>query len=297
LDFLLDQERFNGGTDVRRALLDAARYVQRQARPAARRAIVIVTDDQTEFEPNDASVSRALTDADAVLSLLLAPAVMPRMTRGGQYPGGGGYPGGGRRYPGGGYPGGTTWPGGGWPGGTTWPGGGTGWPGGGGTRIPGGGGNGPVVIGGDRTHSAGTDEIALESGGDSLSLSEASAFEMTLQRIRQRYALHFLMPDGVRGGEQRSVDIKLASIASNRYPDAQVRFRRYYTVPSGVQPSTPSEVTQEHTAEPAQIPVTTSESAAPPVEPQPSKRRRVAISEPASRGPRPTLGGTSSTQP
>lgn len=69
MDRLLDEETFHGGTDITRGLLDAAEYVRRDARPDARRAIVIVTDDQTEFRRDVDGVSRALTRADAVLCL------------------------------------------------------------------------------------------------------------------------------------------------------------------------------------------------------------------------------------
>ncbi len=73
LDAVVDEERFNGGTDITRALLDAARYVQSSARRDARRAIIIVTDDQTERDRNEQRVLRALEGADAVLSSLIAP--------------------------------------------------------------------------------------------------------------------------------------------------------------------------------------------------------------------------------
>jgi hypothetical protein len=51
LQDVVDEERFDGGTDITRALLDAARYVQSSGRRDARRAIVILTDDQTERGP------------------------------------------------------------------------------------------------------------------------------------------------------------------------------------------------------------------------------------------------------
>ncbi len=48
-DRLLRDERFNGGTDITRAMLDAAElYPARKDGRDARRAIVILTDDQTE---------------------------------------------------------------------------------------------------------------------------------------------------------------------------------------------------------------------------------------------------------
>lgn len=295
LDFLIRQETFDGGTDITRALLDAARYVQSNARPDARRAIVIVTDDRTELERDERRVNRALASADAVLSLLLAPPIEPGYSRsGGQYPmprrRGGGWPGGG----------GTTWPGGGWPipggQGPVWgPGGGTTWPGGGRSPLPGGR-NG-------RLQSAGTPEIARESGGDSLSLGEASAVERTLERIRSRYALYFLLPNEAREGEQRNVDAILASAAASRYPGAEVRMRRTYLVPSLGPRSTPAETTvtsapqpqTESGAEPSEggFRRATPDEVAAASEQQsaPARRKRVAISEPgASRGPNPALG-------
>src|SRR5262249_45059864 len=52
----------------------------------------------------------------------------------------------------------------------------------------------------------------------------------TLERIRQRYALYFHLPEGARQGEQRSISVELASAASRRYPYAEVRYRREYYV-------------------------------------------------------------------
>ena len=208
LNMVLQQENFNGGTDITRGLLDASAYVAREGRKGARRAIVILTDDQTERGREEERVSRALAHADAVLSALIAPDAMRsrgRVSQGGSWPSGpmGGPMGGplggiifGRRGP---Y----------------------------GRRMPG-----PVVIGGG-TRSAGTAEIARRSGGDSFQVDEASAFERTLARIRERYALYFHLPQGVKGGQERTVDVQLSSAARRRYPDAQVNFRRVYLAPGG----------------------------------------------------------------
>jgi VWFA-related protein len=204
LNRLLRSERFNGGTHITRALVDAASYVQREARPEARRAIVILTDDQTQDEEDEARVDSALARANAVLSFLQAPYELP------------GTNGGGRR--------GGTWG----SGGGGWPGGGTGWPGGGGIGFPGGGG--PVILGpgggGDRSHTAGTATIASDSGGDTMRVDEASALEDTLAKLRQRYALHFYFPDG--SSDQRSVRVDLSQEARMRYLDAEVRSRRVF---------------------------------------------------------------------
>jgi len=85
-DRLLREERFNGGTDITRAMLDAADYIRREGRRDARRAIVILTDDATEFNRDDQGVGRALARADAVMCALIAP----DEGQYGRYPGGGG---------------------------------------------------------------------------------------------------------------------------------------------------------------------------------------------------------------
>ena len=211
---LLRQETFRGGTDITRGLLDAAAYVQREGRRDARRAIVILTDDQTEFRRDEAGVSRALTRADAVLSALLAPDAMPG------HGGYGGYPGGGR---------GGSRGGGGWPGGSS-----QGPLGGiilGRPRGPYGG-RAPGQMG-PRTQSAGTAEIAQRSGGDSMPVDDASALQDTLARIRQRYALHFNVPQGAKAGEERAIEVELSAAARRRYPDADIRYRRSYLVSGG----------------------------------------------------------------
>lgn len=216
LDSLLKEESFQGGTDITRGLLDAAEYMAREGRHDARRAIVILTDDQTEYNRDVEGVSRALTRSDAVLSLLLAPDAMNR-SRG---------MGGGRQGGNGPLPGGSS--------GGTWPGTGPlGGPLGGiilGRRGPGGG-HGPGTRG-PHTQSAGTAEIARRSGGDNMPVEDASALETTLARIRQRYALHFSLPEDAKPGQERAIEVELAAAARQRYPDAEVRYRRVYLVPA-----------------------------------------------------------------
>ena len=219
LESLINQENFNGGTDITRALYDAASYISREGRRDARRAIVVLTDDQTERNRDVEGVSRALARADCVLSLLLAPDAMGSYSPS---------TGGGGRNGGGGWPGGST--------GSTWPGGGsTGGPLGGiilGRRGPYGGRGGPTTRG-SHTQSAETGEIARRSGGDMMPVDDASALETTLERIRQRYALHFNVPPDVKAGEQRNIEVALADNIRRRYPDADVRYRRVYFARAG----------------------------------------------------------------
>jgi VWFA-related protein len=193
---VLDDETFEGGTDITRGLLDAADYMAQHARRDARRAIVILTDDQTERSRNEAGVLRALTRADCVLSALIAPDALH-----------------------------------------------TGDPSHAqslfddqlrelfGNRIPPG--FGSLAGFGPRTQSAGTSRIAKQSGGDSMKVDDASAFENTLARIRERYALYFYLPEGVQPGDERSVEVELTDAARQRYPGAEVHYRRSYLKPDG----------------------------------------------------------------
>lgn len=199
---MLDSEDFNGGTDITRGLLAACDYIQKNARRDARRAIVIVTDDQTERERNEEKVVSALTRADTVLSLLLAPDAMGHITQ---------------RRPGG--RSGASWPPVSFP-----------WPGGGGRgpsiQIPGVPGGGRA--GGFGTQPAGTPEIAERSGGDTFPVDEASSLERSLEKLRQRYALYFNLPPGARAGDERSVEVELASKTLGRNPGATLKYRHSY---------------------------------------------------------------------
>src|SRR5207302_2900866 len=200
-DNLLREERFNGGTDITRGMLDAADYIRREGRRDARRAIVILTDDQTELNRDDQGVGRALARADAVMCALIAPDA-------GQY---GGYPGGGGGQRRGTWGSGGGGVGGGIPGVILGPRGGGGGGPYGGRRYPGGGGM------GGHTQSAGTSQIARDSGGDSMSVNDASALEETLSRLRQRYTLYFNLPDGVNPGQERNIEVALTGSSQRRH--------------------------------------------------------------------------------
>jgi hypothetical protein len=267
LNRLLRSESFNGGTRITHALLDATNYMQKEARPEARRAIVILTDDETQDQEDEARVEAALTRAKTVLSFLQAPYEAPVMMGGG-----------GRRR--------GTWG----SGGGGWPGGGSRWPGGGGgIGFPGGG---PVILGprrsggygGDPSHSAGTATIANDSGGDTMDVDRASALEDTLARLRQRYALHFYLPDGSQPVDLHSIQVDLSQEARIRYRDAEVRSRRVF-MSGGTGPERAGPTVITRSKQPAD---TTVESTGPtPDETQGRsvpKRRRVAVNDDS--GPR-----------
>jgi hypothetical protein len=82
-----------------------------------------------------------------------------------------------------------------------------------------------------RVQSAGTEEIARRSGGDSMPVDYSDALQNTMARIRQRYALHFHLPEDVRAGQERDIEVQLTDAARRRYPDAEVRYRRAYLAP------------------------------------------------------------------
>jgi hypothetical protein len=90
-----------------------------------------------------------------------------------------------------------------------------------------------VPVGGGM-QSAGTEEIAIRSGGDSMPAENADSLENTLARIRQRYALHFYLPEGTRAAEERDIQVELAEAVRSRYPGADVRYRRSYYAPSEI---------------------------------------------------------------
>jgi VWFA-related protein len=185
IESVLEHETFTGGTDITRGLLDTAAYVEENARHDARRAIVIVTDDETERSRNDAAVLRALTRADCVLSALIAPDALHT---------------------------GAAW------------------------HPPSSDDDRPRATWyprGPRTQSAGTAEIATQSGGDSMAVDQASAFERTLARIRERYALYFYLPEGLQTSEEHTVEVLLSDAVRRRYPGAEIHYRRSYLVPNG----------------------------------------------------------------
>ena len=102
-----------------------------------------------------------------------------------------------------------------------------------------------------------------------MSVDQASALEDTLTRLRQRYALHFYLPEGARVGQEREVVVELSAGARRRYPDAEVRHRRSYVAPES-NGSSPAEVTSSAPQPAASDPVAVADP------PAPRTRRRVS---------------------
>lgn len=264
---LLDQEHFDGGTDITQALHESVQYVSKNGRKEARRAIVILTDDRTEFHADVFGVSKALLRAGTVLSALIAPDAMSYRNS---------------RMPPSRMPrrGGLSLP-------FPVPGGPMGGP------FPGGGGGGYPPAG-SRANSAGTEEIARESGGDSSSVYAPSALDTTLSRIRQRYSMHYIMEDADNQAGRR-LQVFLTGEAKRRYAAAEVRYRRVYLSEDarGDEPymitrgSAPA-VAASADARPAAV-----ETAAP----APRTKRRVSEASSGTRGPNPNVGTPSPDDP
>ena len=201
LDDIVDRGSFGGGTDINGALLEAAEYLGKEGRRDARRAIVIVTDDIAR--PCDQlRISMALSEADALVMALLAPVVLEQIGPSGS--------------PAGRPPVLGPWPGGGGPlGGVIW--------GPGRMPMPGGGPSGAP----SDMPSAGTANVARDSGGESLPVNNASTLETTFARIRKRYAIYYYLPEGTGASSWDSgVAVDLTAAARTLYPEGELRYRQ-----------------------------------------------------------------------
>jgi hypothetical protein len=121
-----------------------------------------------------------------------------------------------------------------------------------------------------------------------MSIDDAYAFQNTLSRIRQRYALHFIEPAGSKPGEERRIEVLLTANAQRRYRDADLRFRSvYYAGGNSSAPVDGPPVVSGASTEPAAPTATRRSTDAPPV-----MRRRPASdgSSTGPRGPNPIVG-------
>jgi len=108
-------------------------------------------------------------------------------------------------------------------------------------------------------------------------VDDAYSLETTLSRIRQRYAIHFYLPEGARAGEERNIEVELADATRGRYPGADVRYRRSYYAPSGAASSGATVVSR---AGDSTDNAATNSTADDPDRPR--MRRRPAVSQPDS---------------
>ncbi len=69
------------------------------------------------------------------------------------------------------------------------------------------------------------------TGGDLLKGDDVGeSFQQMMRRLRQRYVLHYAMPDA-RPGTERSIKVELTADAERRFPGVKVRARTGYIVP------------------------------------------------------------------
>lgn len=81
-----------------------------------------------------------------------------------------------------------------------------------------------VLVNGPR----GMDQIATKTGGDTIhSDKTASAFPEAMHRLRSRYSLYYLAPEGTPGS-YRTIRVELTPDAQSRYPGSRVYARRGY---------------------------------------------------------------------
>ena len=75
------------GTQINQAVLDATRYMDKNAGPGGRRAVLILTDNLSiSYMLPDAKVTRALNDADTVLdAIVVGRGIRPTPAKEGQY--------------------------------------------------------------------------------------------------------------------------------------------------------------------------------------------------------------------
>jgi hypothetical protein len=116
-----------------------------------------------------------------------------------------------------------------------------------------------------------------------MSVADASALETTLERLRQRYALYFHMPEGSSAGQERSIEVDLTDSARRRYPTAEIKYRRVYLAPTGASGSEAGPTMVTHA--PAHVPVSTE-----PDSDYTARKHRVAVDEPT--GPRVNMGNS-----
>ncbi len=219
LNSVLHTEHFVGTARITSSLIFAASYIQRHARPEARRAIVILTDNATQDSQDVARVEQALQRADSTLSFLFTNH-KPHLDEDGD-------------------------------------------------PIPEkhekhrhqDSANPPEIRHAaplSPVHSAGTEMIAQDSGGDAAEFEDEYALEDTLLHLRQRYTLRF---DPLADDKKHEITVDLTSDARTRFPDAVIHFRLLFTPGAGVE-----EILTPITA----------------TSPDAGKRRRTAVNEDAS---------------
>ena len=111
-----------------------------------------------------------------------------------------------------------------------------------------------------------------------MSVNDASALEETLSRLRQRYTLYFNLPDGVKPGEERNIEVGLTPSAQRRHSDAEVRYRRVFMGSGAGRDTAPVHVTRA----PIDTGYSTSSVSNTAPDSSTTRRRRVAVNQDGS---------------
>jgi hypothetical protein len=105
-------------------------------------------------------------------------------------------------------------------------------------------------------------------------VSNASALEDTLSRLRKRYALYFYLPQGAKSGGP-AVQVDLSQEAKLRYSGAEIRSRRVYLAGGG----SSNETADSTVVTRVQRPVETNTADATPSDAPTPKGKRKAVNE------------------
>ena len=74
--------------------------------------------------------------------------------------------------------------------------------------------------------------VAEKTGGESIKADDpGDAFRDAMRRIRLSYSLYYAMPEA-KPGSERKIQVELIGEARKRHPEARVRARKGYVVPS-----------------------------------------------------------------
>jgi hypothetical protein len=133
-----------------------------------------------------------------------------------------------------------------------------------------------VMVGYPGGVSAGSPSIARASGGDSLNVNDAAAVETTFQRIRQRYAIYFTVPEGMPDNVNgRGMELDLTDAARRRHPAATLQYRQIALAKDGAKPGLITRVPAHPVAGHDPEPATTEASDASPA----PAHRRLAVND------------------
>jgi hypothetical protein len=112
--------------------------------------------------------------------------------------------------------------------------------------------------------------------------------------LRQRYTLHFSLPESEQGKKDPRIEIALADATGRRYAGSEVRFRRVFNNPDASNGSNPVVISRTPASSGNSNPTTSTPSSSDTGQSSSSgRRRRPAVNEDGTRieNPQPTASG------